>query len=97
LNELHIFGFFEKNNRGSRCRGMRIERNREPEFLSNRRFMLENGSSTDPIQYVFRDEFLREIGKIEGKFDAFNQVWRQQITDLITFLQFHPFLLRTHL
>jgi hypothetical protein len=73
-----------RSNRGSRSQRIPLDNSRDRGFLGNGHFMIDDGRSREPVQYVLRDEFVREIGRIEGKFDAFNQVWRQQITDLLS-------------
>ncbi len=71
-----------RRNRDSRPREIHIETNREPRTLRNdERLMLDHGGSNygnpsgdqsrDPTFYVTRDEFFREIGRIEGKIEQY--------------------------
>jgi predicted nucleic acid-binding Zn-ribbon protein len=79
-----------RRNKDSRSRGMHMERNREPRILRNdERLMLGNGESRHGNPrgnpggdiYVKRDEFLKEIGRIEGKMEQYRKEHIKELRD----------------
>ncbi len=76
-----------KRNRDSGLQRIRIERNREPRILRNGEHLKQEheGSRYDnpgrDTSYVTRDEFFKEIGRIEGKIEQYRMEQSTEMRD----------------
>jgi hypothetical protein len=71
-------------NTDSRPQRLPFNRNREPRFLGTGQYIIDNGrltDPTDPTRYVLRDEFIREMGRIEGKIEQYRIEQSNELRD----------------